>query len=70
MRLVVVACIPTDVFTLIEFIILLHILLHGLPNWMILVVVHDVGVRHILRVDTASTLNHWKLLSIKVFIRI
>jgi len=70
LRLVVVACVPTDVFTLIKFIILLHILLHGLSNWMILVVVHDVSVRHILRVNTASTLDHWKLLSIEVLIRI
>lgn len=65
-----VTCVPTDVFALVEFVILLHVLLHWLADWVILVVIHDVGVRHVLGVDTAATLYHWKLLSIEVFIRI
>lgn len=70
LRLVVVACIPTDVLALVEFVVVLHVLLHGLADRMILIVVHDVRVGHVLGVDAAASLDHWKLLSIEVFIRV
>ena len=70
LRLIVVAGVPADILTLIKLIILLHVLLHGLADRMILVVVHYVRVRHVLREDATTALYHWKLLSIKVFIRI
>jgi len=66
----VVARVAADVFALVEFIVVLHILLHGLANGVILVVVHYVGIRDVLGVNTATALDHWKLLSIEVFIRI
>jgi hypothetical protein len=66
----VVASIAADVLALVELVVLLHVLLHRFANWMVLVVVHDVRVRHVLRVDASTALYHWKLLSIEVFIRI
>jgi len=65
-----VARVATDVFALVKLVVVLHILLHRLANGVILVVVHYVRIGHVLGVDAAATLDHWKLLSIEVFIRI
>ena len=43
-----VAGVPADVLALIEFVVVLHVLLHGLADGVVLVVVHDVGVRGVL----------------------
>lgn len=62
--------IATNIFTLVEFIVVLHVLLHWFPYWMILVVVHDVGVCNVLGVDAPASFNQWKLLGVEIFIRV
>lgn len=70
LRLVVVARVSADVLTLIEFVVVLHILLHGLANWMILIVVHYVSVCNILCMDTPTSFDHRKLLSVEILVRV
>ena len=48
--------IATNILALVEFIVMLHVLLHGFPYRVVLVVVHDVGVSDILCMDTATAL--------------
>ena len=59
---------PADVLALIEFVVVLHVLLHGLADRVVLVVVHDVSVGDVLCVDAAASLDHRKLLGIEVLI--
>lgn len=48
-----------------------HLLLHRLVlHTHLILVVHDVGISHMLSVDRAATLDHGKLLSSEVLIRI
>lgn len=65
-----VAGVPADVLALIEFVVVLHVLLHGLADGVVLVVVHDVGVRDVLGVDAAASLDHRKLLGVEVLVRV
>jgi hypothetical protein len=62
------ACISANVLALVEFVVMLHVLLHRLANGMILVVVHDVCICHILCVYAATTLYQWKLLCVEIFV--
>lgn len=70
LRLVVVARVSADVLALVEFVVVLHVLLHGLPDWMVLVVVHDVRVGHVLGVDATASFDHWELLGVQVLVRV
>jgi len=70
LRLVVMTSVSTDILALVEFIVMLHVLLHGLPYWMILVVIHDVGIGYVLCMNTASPFYQWKLLGVKIFVRV
>lgn len=64
------AGVATNVLTLVKLVIVLHILLHWLAYGVVLVVVHYVGIGHILSMDTTSAFYQWQLLSIKILIRI
>ena len=65
-----VARVSTNVLALVKFVVVLHVLLHGLAYGMVLVVVHDVGVGNVLGVDAPASLDHRKLLGIEVFVRV
>ena len=65
-----VARVSADVLALVEFVVVLHVLLHGLAYRMVLIVVHDVGVGNVLGVDAAASLDHWKLLRVEVLVAV
>ena len=68
--LVMVAGVSADVLALIEFVVVLHVLLHGLADGVVLVVVHDVSVGYVLGMDAAASLDHRKLLGVEVLVRV
>ena len=65
-----VARVSADILALVEFVIVLHVLLHWLADRVVLIVVHYVSVCDVLGVDAASTFDHWELLGIQILIRI
>ena len=58
------ACVSTYILTLIEFVIVLHILLKRLTDRVVLIIIHYVSISDILSMDTASSLNQRKLLGV------
>ena len=60
--------VSADVLALVELVIMLHVLLHGFADRMVLVVVHDVSVGHVLGVYASTALDQWQLLRIQIFI--
>lgn len=63
-------CIPTNILTLIKLIIVLHVLLQGLADGVVLIIIHNIRISDILGVNTTTALDQWKLLSIEILIRI
>ena len=64
------ASIAADILALVELVVVLHVLLHGFANRVVLVVVHYVGISYVLGVDTSSSFDQRELLRIQVLIRI
>ena len=72
---IIMACVTTDIFHLIE-IAIIHVFLHGLASHYdtcstgVIVIVRNIGICHILYVDASATHNHGQLLRIKVIFRV
>ena len=64
------AGVPTDVLALVELVVVLHVLFHRFAYRMVLVVIHDVGVRNVLSVNTAAAFDEWELLGVEVLVRV
>ena len=66
--LIVVVCLSTNIFTLVEFIIGMKISFNWFTN--LLIIIHNISVANILGVDASTTSNHRESLSMKILIRV